>query len=232
MIKKGLIIDEPWIGYILNGDKTWEMRSTNTSIVGDIALIRKGSGTIVAVAKLVHSSGPLSREEMLSSTEKHRIPSEMIYRGEVDKWRYAWELSNVRRLEKPVPYSHSNGAVIWVNLESRICNQIQAEVMLLPSDPPMVSQVKEEDMVHSPRTSVHLEGTKDFVPFARDLTCFNRSLNSRGYFQVGAKGEEAKYDEYEEALRALRRMRTAHWRRPNSNGNWGIVAAVRWAHFR
>lgn len=121
MIKKGLIIDEPWIGYIIMGHKTWEMRSTNTAIRGDIALIRKGSGTIVAVAKLDRSNGPFDRKEMLSFSEKHRIPSETINRGEVDKWRYAWELSNVRQLKRPVPYSHPQGAVIWVNLASRIC---------------------------------------------------------------------------------------------------------------
>ena len=40
---KGLIIADPWIGYIISGTKTWEMRSRNTTIRGRIALIRKGS---------------------------------------------------------------------------------------------------------------------------------------------------------------------------------------------
>jgi hypothetical protein len=39
---KGLIIDEPWIGYIISGTKAWEMRSRNTAARGRIGLIRKG----------------------------------------------------------------------------------------------------------------------------------------------------------------------------------------------
>ena len=30
-ISKGLIIADPWIDYILDGKKTWEMRSSETS---------------------------------------------------------------------------------------------------------------------------------------------------------------------------------------------------------
>jgi hypothetical protein len=39
----GLVIDKPWIDLILDGKKTWEMRSTLTKKRGKIALIRKGS---------------------------------------------------------------------------------------------------------------------------------------------------------------------------------------------
>ena len=52
-VVKGLIIDQPWIGMILSGSKTWEMRSRNTAVRGRIALIRKGSKAVVGVADLV-----------------------------------------------------------------------------------------------------------------------------------------------------------------------------------
>lgn len=45
-----LVIAEPWIGLILDGSKTWEMRSRATRKRGRIALIRKGSGQVVGVA--------------------------------------------------------------------------------------------------------------------------------------------------------------------------------------
>tara|TARA_R110002096_G_scaffold92501_3_gene209109 strand:+ start:458 stop:682 length:225 start_codon:yes stop_codon:yes gene_type:complete len=32
------------------------------------------------------------------------------------KWRYAWRLCNVKKYNKPIPYNHPKGAVIWVNL--------------------------------------------------------------------------------------------------------------------
>ena len=57
---KGLIIDEPWIGFILSGRKTWEMRSRNTQIRGRIGLIRKGSKMVVGVADLVDTVRDLS----------------------------------------------------------------------------------------------------------------------------------------------------------------------------
>jgi hypothetical protein len=50
---KGLIIKEPWISLILSRKKTWELRSRDTRVRGRIALIRKGSGTVIGVAELV-----------------------------------------------------------------------------------------------------------------------------------------------------------------------------------
>lgn len=42
---------------------------------------------------------------------------------------------------------------------------------------------------------------------------------------IGAKGEEAQYHDFYEALVALAKMDVARWRRRNSAGNWGIVRA-------
>jgi ASCH domain-containing protein len=50
---KGLIIDEPWISLILQGEKIWEMRKTACHHRGRIALIRKGSGQVVGIAALL-----------------------------------------------------------------------------------------------------------------------------------------------------------------------------------
>lgn len=66
------------------------------------------------------------------------------------------------------------------------------------------------------------------VPVASDGTPFGPYLRRAGQFTVGDKGDEVTFEEYEEALAYLRRMGLARWRRPNTNGNWGIVSAVRW----
>ncbi len=116
-IFKALIIARPWIGYILDGEKTWEMRSQKTAIRGWIALVEKGTGTVTGIARLVDSLEPLSRDDMLDSIGKHKIPAQMIESGEVDPWRYPWVLADVLRLRKPVFYRHPPGAVTWVNLE-------------------------------------------------------------------------------------------------------------------
>ena len=113
---RGLVIKEPWISYILAGDKTWEIRGRRTNRRGRIALIRSGSGMIVGVCDLVGVRGPLSKEELLENIDKHRIPRSTIERGlEYDK-PHAWVLENARALDPPIAYQHRRGAVIWVNL--------------------------------------------------------------------------------------------------------------------
>ena len=124
IITKGLVIDAPPIDRILDGIKTWEMRSTATKVRGRVALIRKGSGTIVGTAEIVDCVGPLSPDQMLQNHERHRIDPARIRSGEVAKWKYAWVLANVRRLPAPVPYVHPSGAVIWVNLDEESSSRI------------------------------------------------------------------------------------------------------------
>jgi hypothetical protein len=45
---------------------------------------------------------------------------------------------------------------------------------------------------------------------------------------IGEKGQELTIENYDAALRALSEMDVPRWRRPNSQGNWGIVKALGW----
>lgn len=134
-IAKGLIIDDPWIGFILDGSKTWEMRSTRASHRGWFALIRKGTGAVWGVARLVDSGTPLSPDEMIAAFEKHRIPAEMIRSGQVAKWNTPWKLADVRKLSSPVPYRHKPGAVTWVELDERASSEIARQLGSIASEP-------------------------------------------------------------------------------------------------
>lgn len=128
MQMKALIIDEPWISYILDGSKIWEMRSRPTSIRGQIALIKKGSGTITGVATIAGCGEPLPLEAMIRSFEKHRIPGHMIRNGQLAKWNCPWILSSVQKIERPVPYRHKSGAVTWVNLDPQSTAEIRSQI--------------------------------------------------------------------------------------------------------
>lgn len=111
-IKRGLIIDEPWIDLILQGHKTWEMRSGITNIRGDIALIKKGSGMIVGTAELYDCM--VCHPNILQiRSQQHCIPDSMGHL--LDKWNVAWKLRDAEEI-KPIPYKHKQGAVIWVRL--------------------------------------------------------------------------------------------------------------------
>jgi predicted transcriptional regulator len=113
---KGLIIKEKYLNMILEGKKTWEIRSSNTKIRGKIALIQSGSSKIMGYCELVDAK-PLTKDEMLKNTRKHKVSKKVI---EEDRLRYkkphAWILKNAKPLKRSKPYKHPHGAVIWVNL--------------------------------------------------------------------------------------------------------------------
>ena len=125
-VTKGLIIADPWIRYILDRSKKWEMRST--SFRGPFALIRKGTGAISGIATLVDTGRALNRVEMIESVEKHLIPAELILSGEVSKWNIPWIIADVRQLANPVPYAHPNGAVTWVNLAEAVSGSVSEQL--------------------------------------------------------------------------------------------------------
>ena len=116
-LSKGLIIKAPFIDWIMEGRKTWELRSTHTQVRGPIALIEKGTGTVVGVARLVGSKGPLSAADMAANVQNHSVAVDRLALPEVQKYCFAWVLGDVKRLARPVPYTHRSGAVIWAALD-------------------------------------------------------------------------------------------------------------------
>lgn len=199
---KGLIIKQTWLDLILEGGKTWEMRSSNTSVRGRIALIEAGTGTVKGVAELVRTKGPCSDEEMLDHEHMHKIPSADISKPEMSKWRMAWVLQDAIAVSKPIPYRHPNGAVTWVNLAPDVVTQIN-------------------------RGLTSTDYINELVPVARDGSWFGPHLARSGKtYTVGAKGEEQQVQGFIRALTEIQKMPVARWRRPNANGNWGIVRAV------
>ncbi len=67
-----------------------------------------------------------------------------------------------------------------------------------------------------------------FVPVASDGSTFHPRLARNGKYTVGAKGEEVQFGQFQDALSALQKMSTPRWRRPNTQGNWGIVSGKDW----
>jgi|TARA_B100001059_G_scaffold235734_1_gene282536 hypothetical protein len=108
---KGLIIRKEWLDKILNNGKHWEMRATQTNQRGIIKLIEAGSGHIVGEC-MISGSHKVSESLAEQSFECHQVEDLSLLK----KWCYAWRLCNVKRYDKPIPYTHPKGAVIWVNL--------------------------------------------------------------------------------------------------------------------
>src|SRR5437867_1448428 len=121
---KGLIVKQPWIDKILSGAKVWELRGSATKIRGPIALIEGGTGTVVGRCEIVDVKGPLSLSELSEATSRHQVPDRLLRTGLRYPKTYAWVLARARRLQRPVPYRHPSGAVIWVNLQPDVVKAI------------------------------------------------------------------------------------------------------------
>ncbi len=112
---KALLIKQPYIDWILEGIKIWELRGSNTKIRGTIQLIQSGSGLIVGECELIDSI-PLTKELFESNNNKHQSTlkyEEITYRNP-----HAWVVKEAKRYKKPIPYTHPQGAIIWVNLKN------------------------------------------------------------------------------------------------------------------
>lgn len=111
---RGLIVQTPWVDYLLDGTKTWEIRGSATRIRGRIALIRSGSGRVVGTIDLVDCLR-LTRDEYLQGEASHCIPAEQ---ADVVRYKqiYAWVMYKPNPMKDPISYQHPQGAIIWVDL--------------------------------------------------------------------------------------------------------------------
>lgn len=133
MSLKGLIIREPWIDEILAGRKIWELRARPFSYRGEVALIRQGSGQIEGVARMTDCLPPLDARRMRETEPFHRVPAQMVDDVIARGWRVPWVLTDVRRLPRPVPYTHPRGAVITVDLAPAVEAQIRQQMTAAPT---------------------------------------------------------------------------------------------------
>jgi len=115
---RGLVIKQPWIDLIFDGKKTWEIRGSNTKIRGTIALIQSRSGKVIGTAELVDSI-PLDLPSYQTNQMRHQIPLDR-FEGLPYPKTHAWVLENAVRFDEPIPYTHPQGAVIWVDLKEVI----------------------------------------------------------------------------------------------------------------
>ncbi len=69
------------------------------------------------------------------------------------------------------------------------------------------------------------------VPIDREGKPFRPSLKRKKGYQIGPKGREDYITDFQAALETLKRMDTPYWRRPNSNGIYGIVKGIGWKEY-
>lgn len=110
----GLIVKRTWGQMILNGQKEWEIRGKNTTHRGRYYLMY--SGMVYGEFDLIDSQ-PFTEQEFYNNTEKHRLPIECLsYSDLIMRYKrpYKWIIRNAKLYDVPIPYTHPQGAVIWV----------------------------------------------------------------------------------------------------------------------
>ena len=108
-----LLVQKYWLDKILSGEKTWEIRSSNTRVRGKILLGYKNH--IYGETNLVNSF-KISKEGLglAENLSKHCIE------GPVDhpivkhyKAAHVWELSGTVRYSTPIEFTRKRGQVVW-----------------------------------------------------------------------------------------------------------------------
>ena len=126
---KGLIIRAPWIDYILKGEKTWEIRGSNTAVRGRVGLIKSGTGTVIGTVE-IKDSIELTLDDYRENSIKYGGDGQEALSLPY-KRTYAWVLDQPSMFDEPFPYKHPMGAVIWVNLSKamngRLTELLEAE---------------------------------------------------------------------------------------------------------
>lgn len=110
----GLLVRTPYVDWIVDGLKTWEIRTKRTQKRGRIALIRAASGLVVGEAELVDVVGPLTYALLADNAKLMNVHRRDAW--EPDEPTFAWVLRGAKRYETPIPYKHRSGAVIWARL--------------------------------------------------------------------------------------------------------------------
>ena len=130
-ITKVLKIKQPYIDWILEGKKTWEMRSTTCKIREIIALAPSGSSEIIGVVRIIDCVYIADTDDINNYYDKHRVDRATWLLDDFVKYRYAWVLSEATRLISPIPYSHKNGAVKFAKLDESVSNKLSKAIVFL-----------------------------------------------------------------------------------------------------
>jgi hypothetical protein len=115
-ITTGLFIKSPWIDLILDGKKTWELRSKRTTKRERVALIESGTRLIKGTCVVVGVRGALHKSTLLQNLDKHQVPRERIEAGLKRKRVYAWVMADPILLDEPPVVPYLRGPVVWIDL--------------------------------------------------------------------------------------------------------------------
>ena len=108
-----LLVQEPWLGLILSGLKTLEIRGKPCrKPAGEkiFLALAGGGGVVLGAAKFEECVGPFGAADWSACAQQHCVAgAKLPYGGST----YGWRLSSPERFAAGVPYEHKQGCVVW-----------------------------------------------------------------------------------------------------------------------
>lgn len=108
---EGLIVKQPFADLIINGDKTWELRSRSApkqKINKEILLLSSG----FALGKVkITKCFEASKTELIANSEKHQCALDASIEN---YYSHVWEMNVIKKFQTPKKYHHLMGARVWI----------------------------------------------------------------------------------------------------------------------
>ena len=134
MPTKALIADSDVIDDVLAGINSYEVRSHDNYQSECIALIKKESSQIMAVANLVSLQKTLGNRNKFHIIDCNNRPEKNLWCS--DNWVLVWVLENVLSLDKPIGFPRtSNVGNEWVALDTSTKKQLSTVLAASKSIP-------------------------------------------------------------------------------------------------
>lgn len=131
---KALIADSNVIDDVLAGINSYEVRSHDNYQSECIALIRKESSQITAVANLVSLQKTLGNRNKFHIIDCNNLPEKNLWCS--DNWVRVWVLENIMSLDKPITFPRtSNVGNEWITLDTSIQKQLSTVLAASKSVP-------------------------------------------------------------------------------------------------
>jgi hypothetical protein len=134
MPTKALMADSDVIDDVLAGINSYEVRSHDNYQSGCIALIKKESSQITAVANLVRLQKTLGNRNKFHIIDCNNRPEKNLWCS--DNWARVWVLENVMSLDKPIAFPRtSHVGNEWITLDTSTKKQLSTALAACKSIP-------------------------------------------------------------------------------------------------
>jgi hypothetical protein len=110
-----LKMHDKWVNLILNNEKTWEIRRTNTKVRGRIGLGNTKTKRCVGYARIADSI-EMTVEDLKAYNNKHQANDFLEEYANGRKTLFAWILEDMQVELKPKSYSYSTGS--WCKIKT------------------------------------------------------------------------------------------------------------------